>query len=98
MPVLQRDLHANNFALANKTPLGLERFYLHLNFSQGALSSPLLEVSSRLRFALQLSASVSWRWDALQCWFRWNFQQILLCLEEYREVSSAVVQLLFLGL
>ena len=59
---LQRDLHANDFALVKKnTTVELERFNC-LSLCQR--ESPSLNAGSLLplTFAMQLSTSVSWRW------------------------------------
>ena len=98
------------------TPLGLERFYVPFPFCQRERESrPSLNARGllppRLLLTLQLSASVSWRWERdfvsrmallvppgppASSWRSDQWRQILQLLREgYRKVSSSDVQLLF---
>ena len=77
---LQRDLHANDFALCEAYTFGIRTFLFAFLFqSERVALRSMTRVSSRRLLTLQLSAFVFWRWGCVlvyrtACWFHWNLQ------------------------
>ena len=89
---LQRDLHANDFALVKKnTTVELERFYLPFFVSERVALRSMLGVSSRLLLQcncprLCLGGGDACSCNALHCWFHWNLQLLSSVLKKWRQI------------